>query len=321
LSPIDSNNYNSAQLDVINLLGAQTQQRPSFDPSLRDELRSNLEKNLAPLLADIDPKQLGGNGVHLSKHKLNQVMGCEQKFLAEQAEPFEWSPPVARGTIMHKAIELSVHWRKEPVALDLVDEALASLENADKSIADYLTSCGETERAELRAEAAKVVTHFMECFPPLKPKWRPTTESPIRAELLSRKLVLIGKPDLTLGQPEGSVAGKVIIDFKTGKFSPSHREDLRFYALVEALRILPPRLTATYYLDQAKMHHEEVTQELLDAAAKRVIDGAERYLDLLYRKREPTLSPGPACRWCLLLPDCEAGTGYLKGADDSPEFP
>ncbi len=280
---------------MINLLGAQTQQRPSFDPSLRDELRSHLEKNLAPLLADIDPKQLGGNGVHLSKHKLNQVMGCEQKFLAEQAEPFEWSPPVARGTIMHKAIELSVHWRKEPVALDLVDEALASLENADKSIADYLTSCGETERAELRAEAAKVVTHFMECFPPLK--------------------------DLTLGQPEGSVAGKVIIDFKTGKFSPSHREDLRFYALVEALRILPPRLTATYYLDQAKMHHEEVTQELLDAAAKRVIDGAERYLDLLYRKREPTLSPGPACRWCLLLPECEAGTCYLKGADDSPEFP
>ena len=81
-------------------------------------------------------------------------------------------------------------------------------------------------------------------------------------------IVLSGKPDLTLGQPDGTVAGKVIIDFKTGGFSPSHREDLRFYALLEALRILPPRLLATYYLDQGRVHSEEVTHDLLLSAAE-----------------------------------------------------
>ena len=103
--------------------------------------------------------------------------------------------------------------------------------------------------------------------------------------------MLSGKPDLTLGQPEGTVAGKVIIDFKTGRFSPSHREDLRFYALLEALRILPPRLLATYYLDQGRFHPEEVTRDLLLSAAERVIDGAHRYVELVTGTREPGVSP------------------------------
>ena len=56
----------------------------------------------------------------------------------------------------------------------------------------------------------------------------------MRAELCGGRVVLSGKADLTLGQPEGTGAGKVIIDLKTGGFAPVHREDLRFYALLEA---------------------------------------------------------------------------------------
>ncbi|MCY4069177.1 MAG: PD-(D/E)XK nuclease family protein [Acidimicrobiaceae bacterium] len=317
---MDSGDYNSAQRAVIDLLGADARTRPNFDPGLRDELRAHLETHLAPLFETLSLELSDDEGVYVSKFMLNQVMGCEQKFLAQRDETFEWSPPVARGTIAHKAIELSLHWRKEPVPLDLVDEAVASLEQSDKSIADYLTGCREVERAELRAEAARLVTHFMECFPPLKPQWRPVTDSPIRAELLEGRVILSGKPDLTLGRPEGDVAGKVIIDFKTGNFSPSHREDLRFYALVEALRILPPRLLATYYLDQAQTHTEEVSRDLLAAATQRVVDGVDRYLDLLHRERPATLSPGPACRWCPLLHDCETGAKHLDDDADSPEL-
>ncbi len=315
-----SDNYNPAQQEAINLLGTQGKQRPSFDPNLRNELRSRLESSITPLLEASAPDQLSDDAIYLNKFVLSQVMGCEQKFLAELAEPFQWSPPKARGTIVHKAIELLINWRKEPVPLDLVDEAVAGLENSDKSIAEYLTYCGEVERAELRAEAGTMVTQFMECFPALKPKWRPTTESPIRVELLEGKVVLSGKPDLTLGQPDNNVAGKVIIDFKTGKFSPTHREDLRFYALLEAVRILPPRLVATYYLDQAQIHCEEVSHELLLAAAQRVIDGAERYIELIHHKRPATLTTGPTCNWCPILHNCEEGSRYLEDSRDSPEF-
>ena len=308
--------YNPAQQEVVSLLGASKGDRPTFDASLRDELRDLLEERLEPLVSTINSDQFNDDVLYLSKYMLAQALGCERKFMAELTEPFQWSIPTARGTVTHKVIELSVHWRGEASPLELVDEAMARLQNADKSIADYLQSCDETERAELRAEVGAALTQFLECFPPLKPKWRPTTDSPIRTELHDGLIVLSGKPDLTLGQPEGTVAGKVIIDFKTGRFSPVHREDLRFYALLEALRILPPRLLATYYLDQARFHPEEVTRDLLLSAAERVIDGAHRYVELASGRRQPTVSPGPACRWCPVQADCEEGREYLEAAVD-----
>ena len=311
-----ADDYNPAQQEVVSLLGASKGDRPSFDSGLRDELRNMLEERLEPLVRTIESDHFGDDVLYLGKYMLSQVLGCERKFMAELAEPFQWSPPTARGTVTHKAIELSVHWQQEASPLELVDEAMARLTNADKTIADYLQRCDETERAELRAEAGAAMTQFLECFPSLKPRWRPTTDSPIRAEFHGGLIVLSGKPDLTLGQPEGTVAGKVIIDFKTGRFSPSHREDLRFYALLEALRILPPRLLATYYLDQAQFHPEAVTRELLLSAAERVIDGAHRYAELASRYREPTVSPGPACRWCPVQPDCEEGTAHLEEERD-----
>ena len=308
--------YNPAQQEVVSLLGAPKGDRPEFDPGLRDELRARLEDRLEPLVERIGSDAFDDDTLFLSKFTLTQVLGCEQKFMAERSRPFEWSPPIARGTVMHKAIELSVHWRGGSSPLALVDEALASLENADKSIGDYLKTCGDTERAELRATAGAAMTQFLECFPPLKPAWRPTTESPIRASLHDGLIMLSGKPDLTLGQPDGTVAGKVIVDFKTGGFSPSHREDLRFYALLEALRILPPRLVASYYLDQGRIHPEEVTGDLLLSAVERVVDGAHRYVELVAGQRPATVAPGPACRWCPVQLDCDEGTEYLEVAAD-----
>ena len=316
LNAMHAADYNPAQQEVVSLLGAPRGDRPTFDAGLREELRSLLEERLEPLVATIKSDRFDDDVLYLSKYMLTQALGCERKFMAELAEPFQWSIPTARGTVTHKAIELSVHWRGEASPLELVDEAMARLQNADKSIADYLERCGETERAELRADAGSAMTQFLECFPPLKPKWRPTTDSPIRAELHGGLVVLSGKPDLTLGQPEGTVAGKVIIDFKTGRFSPAHREDLRFYALLETLRILPPRLLATYYLDQGRFHPEEVTRDLLLSAAERVIDGSHRYVELASGRRWPTVAPGPACRWCPVQLDCDEGTAYL---DDAPD--
>ena len=315
-----SDEYNPAQQDVVNLLGAPKATRPEFDASLRDELRNGLEDRLEPLVETIESDSFDDDVLYLSKFALAQVLGCERKFLAARDEPFEWSPPTARGTVTHKAIELSVHWRGEPEPLALVDEAMASLTNADKSIGDYLRTCGDTERAELRAAAGATTTQFLECFPPLKPRWRPATESPLRATLHDGRIVLSGKPDLTLGLPDGNVAGKVIIDFKTGSFAPTHREDLRFYALLEALRILPPRLLATYYLDQGRFHAEQVTEDLLLSAVERVVDGTFRYVELTSGQRTPGVAPGPACRWCPVQPDCEEGTAYLdRDSDGDPD--
>ena len=89
--------------------------------------------------------------------------------------------------------------------------------------------------------------------------------------------MLSGKVDLALGQAEGDLAGKVLVDLKTGGFSPVHLDDLRFYALIETVRLgTPPRRLATYYLDQGRFVPEDVTEALLRSTTARVIDGVER---------------------------------------------
>ena len=67
---------------------------------------------------------------------------------------------------------------------------------------------------------------------------------------------LSGRPDLTIGQAQGALAGKVIVDFKTGRMHGSHVADLRFYALIDTIRIgTPPRMLATSYLDIGAAGH------------------------------------------------------------------
>lgn len=312
---------NPAQQDVLDQLGASREERPQFDKVLRHELRRALDDGLGPLfeLLDDRPDAKKGDSLFISKHKLGRVMGCERRFLAEEAEEFAWSVPLARGTVAHKAIELSIHWRREPEPLVLVDESISRLSEGIDGLADWLQQATETERAELRSEANDRVVKFLECFPPLKPGWRPATESRLRLEIHDR-FVMSGKVDLALGQAEGDRAGKVLIDLKTGGFAPYHLDDLRFYALLETVRLgTPPRLLATYYLDQGRFLPETVTEDLLFSTVARVVDGVDRILSLAAERREPTVVPSTACRWCPVLDNCDEGQRHLRDDEDDDD--
>ena len=309
---------NPAQQDVLTQLGAGRDERPRFDAVLRHELRRALDEGLEPLLGLLDDRDNAkpGDNMFISKHKLDRVMGCERRFLAEEAEGFAWSVPLARGTVAHKAIELSIHWRRDPAPLVLVDESISRLAEGVDGLGDWLQEATEVERAELRAEANDRVVKFLECFPPIKPGWRPATESRLRLEIHDR-FVLSGKVDLALGQAEGELAGKVLIDLKTGGFSPQHLDDLRFYALIEAIRLgTPPRRLATYYLDQGRFVPEDVTEDLLFSTVARVTDGVERILLLVGGRRDASTAPGPACRWCPVLTECDDGQRHLRDDKD-----
>jgi len=307
------NEANPAQAEVLAALGARPHERPEFDPRLRAELRAELEDRLAPAAGRLPDAET----LWVSKHLLSSVHGCEGFFLARDAEEFAWSTQTARGTVSHKAIELSVSWRGDPSAGELVDEALARLIASDDRISRYLGGLREGERAELHGEATERVNMFLECFPRLEPRWRPVAESRLRADLNNDRIVLSGKVDLTVGRAEGLRAGKVLIDMKTGGFSPAHREDLRFYALVETLRLgVPPRSLATYYLDGGRLQQEAVGEPLLRGALERVVDGVEAAVALLHEGRGPELKAGPPCRWCPLRDTCEVGRRFLERTDD-----
>ena len=111
-------------------------------------------------------------------------------------------------------------------------------------------------------------------------------------------------------------AGKVVVDFKTGRQSPAHVADLRFYALLDALRVgVPPRQLVTYYLDYADCEVEPVTEGTLTAALLRTIEGIERHIELTREGRPPVKRPGVTCRWCPLAADCPQGQAWLAGGD------
>ena len=282
--------------------------RPRFDPDLGAALRSRLEQALAPVA-----EALEGNGVlWVAKHDLAQVHTCEAHHRAEK-DTFGWNARTAAGTVAHKALELSVSARGDPPPLDLVDHAMATLAADEKtrSPSAWLRAAPELELAELRARANDVVAKFLECWPPLLPAWSPRTETGIGADLCAGRIVLWGKVDLALGRAVGTEARVLLVDLKTGRSHPGHLDDLRFYALVQALRVgVPPFRVASYYLDTATFVVEEVTADVLETGVRRAVDGIVK----LARLRDPAeiaaLSPGPACGWCTLGPTCEGAAAY-----------
>lgn len=311
--------YNPAQQAVLDQLGAGAAERPSFAPALRDELRALLEARVAPIEPLLD--ELGATAerpLNLNKHTLTQVHGCEANLLAEEAAGFPgWTVARARGSVAHKAIELSLNVAGDTAPAELVDHALARLTEGDHFLSEWLQGIDAAERGELRAEATDRVTKFAECWPPLKVRWRPVTESALRAELLGGRVQLRGKVDLTIGRAVGNAAGKVLIDLKTGRFAPHHLDDLRFYALLETLRLgVPPRRLTTYYLDKGDFLPEAVTEALLHSTVARVGDGIVKLVELRAARREPVLRAGPTCRWCPQADACETGQAHLASYDD-----
>ena len=301
---------NPAQQEVLDQLGSTD--RPTFRDDLRDHLRAEVEGVLAPL-AD----RLADPPLFLSKHKLSMLHGCETRYVASEQENFEWTVASARGTVAHKAIELWVARRGDPAPMDLVEDAMDRLIADGRNIADWLMSLSEGERAELVGRVNDFVVTFVDTFPPLKRQWAPVAESRVRADLCDDRIVLSGTIDLSLGRVRGNQAGKVIIDLKTGKPINSHVEDLRFYALLEALRFgIPPRLLVNYYLDAGQARTEDMTEDLLWSTVRRVTDTVERFVAIDSGDRKPNRVPSHNCRWCPVAADCDEGQQFLADLDD-----
>jgi hypothetical protein len=296
-----------AQQETLEQIRPPSEDRPRYRSTLRMDLRMRLEGELVDTAETLD------DSLWVSKRALQSVHGCEAMHEAEQDRPFEYTPPTARGQIFHKAVELSVHLGGKRQPLELVDEAMASLESSETKLADFLRTAGEVTRAELRSDIGSIMTAFTETFPPLKMAWRPTTEAPKRAPLCSDKIMLHGRCDLTLGAPSDTTAGRVIIELKTGAGNAAHRDDLRYYALLETLVTgVPPLMLASFYVDAGRIETEMVTEDLLEAAIRRTIAGVQRLGRLRQRGEVPRRVPGHPCKWCPISDSCEPGSLWLE---------
>jgi hypothetical protein len=259
-------------------------------------------------------ERMGGERLVVSKGFLTNALGCEVRHL--EPDSFSWSPATAKGFVSHKAIEMGAHWPTEPVPEVLVDEAIARLSDDASQRGDFVAGLSDGDRAELRSFAVDRVTRFLQDFPPLPARSQPVYEARTRWSPPGC-IELVGKTDLVIGKPEGRISTRLIIDFKSGWPSAYHREDLRFYALLETLvRRVPPRRLVTYYLDAAEADVEDISEGVLEAALARLVGAIERHIELNIDRRAPRKTTGSNCRWCPALARCAEGRSHLSGIDD-----
>lgn len=304
------------QEENLELLRPPPEERPSYRSTLRLDLRHHLERELVTTIDRTRAADPEGRGLFIGKRHLAAVHGCEARHLAEESQPFAWSVPIARGSVTHKAIELSMHLAGTRDPGELVDDAIARIIDRENRLGDWLAGCDEATTAELRSECTALMAGFLDTFPALRRGWRPATEVSKRIELCENGLTLAGKFDLTLGMPNDTTAGRVIVDVKTGGFAPDHREDLRFYALIETLQTgVPPLIVATHYVESGRLEVEAITEDTVWAAAHRTIDGVERLATLRDTPDAAVKKPGPACRWCPINDSCAEGQRWLEEHD------
>jgi hypothetical protein len=280
-----------------------TGERPVFPTELVPRIRGRLEEAVR---AAAPPEPIWFGKSNLAD--LDRCPGLFEAVRSGERGPFAYSDRFAAGRLAHKAVELEVAGRAErdPHAL-----AEASVERLleDPAFAAYWQDLDELRRDEVLMEAAKTLELFRSTMPPLRLLRRqlaPCTEWPVRVELAGGALVLSGTLDLVLG---ASVDGdpvratRLAIDLKTGRAWPEHAEDMRFYALLLALRFgVPPYRVATLYLDSGEWQAEDVDERVLDRAADRVI----RAVETAVATGAPELRPGPYCTWCPRATTCLA---------------
>jgi hypothetical protein len=272
-----------------------------------------LRADAAAAVAELSGR-LGGERLWVSKGFLASVHGCEAQHLAP--DDFAWRPANAAGFVAHKAIELGVHWPGTPAPMHLVDEAIGSLAEVPGRRGDFIARLTAAEHAALRGKAVERTTKFFQQFPPLDARAHPMLESSVRWRPPG-SIEAGGRADLVIGRPYGRESRRVIVDFKSGGRSPVHRDDLRFYALVETLvHEVPPRRLVTYYLDGATCEVEDVSVDVLRAALRRMLDGIARHAELTVEQRTAQRRAGIACRWCPLASGCPEGRAFLCDDDD-----
>ena len=296
---------NPLQKAVIEALGVPADWEPLAEDIVHS-IESQLENELAPLKGLFTAEE----PLRINKHHIATVHGCEKYHVLNRQSQFAWNINTVRGTIAHKGIELLLNWRGPIIPSEIVDAAITSVaENPRESASDFIISLPAHELAELRGAVVGAVSNFLECFPPVKPQWRPMVEYSASYSLFDKSVVFTSRMDLVLGGP----GRKVIIDLKTGRLTPTHRDDLRFYALIETLRSRQaPRSLGSYSLDSARLDSEDVTEGLLQSAVRRTAQGTLLIADLALKTREPEVRPGFQCRWCPANDTCAQGIQYLR---------
>ena len=152
-----STQLNPAQKDVLSQLEQDQANVLNFSDDLKAKLKSKLEEVAQSVVTDLPDNE----SLFVNKHLLSQLMGCEAKYVAESQENFEWSIPTARGTLSHKAIELSIFWQGSKDSLTLTNEAISRAEQGNDYMGNWIRGLTNGDRAQLCGEVNSMRRFFL----------------------------------------------------------------------------------------------------------------------------------------------------------------
>jgi hypothetical protein len=252
-------------LEVLSALRGDPNDRPVVDPALAGGLREWLEDGFSALL--LDPEK----PLVLDKKTLRRAH-------SDQGRPAvqEITHALAIGLMMDALF-------RQLVTIGRIDDPMGDgLESLriDPRRADavaFIESLEGRERVDFEDEIETQSAITLSRWPRLSPAWLPRTQERIAIPLAGGGIVLVGIIDLIIGAPSRGRASVEVIDVKSGRPRLDDREDLRYYALLEALRSgAPPFRTATFYTRTGQVDFEDIDDEVLTCTVRSVLSAVEQ---------------------------------------------
>jgi CRISPR/Cas system-associated exonuclease Cas4 (RecB family) len=111
----------------------------------------------------------------------------------------------------------------------------------------------------------------------------------------------------------------VLFDMRTGRAYEEEERFNRWYAaLLDLFKSgIAPARVVTWYAESQEVIAEELDNDKLEAAVRRVAGGVTRMVELDMGAREPTINPGWRCSLCRLSESCGPGLGYLSSTSNA----
>lgn len=281
--------------------------RPVVRPGFVDQLVARIEDGTAEVLEEwTEPSMF------LSKSALATVLRCEGQALAYAAQPLadDQKLPVATaiGIAAHRAVQLT-HTHPNLPTPQYVRLAIEASVEAEEQFAAFWANASAGTQSDVIAQVTSRTAVFSTSWPPLADEWEPRFEEGMVARV--GRLKLSAKPDLVLGTPRPSGKQTVmVVDLKTGSLNDGHVEEAAWHALVATIRNgVPPFRSVVYSLAEGEWTTPaDVTEDMLVAAADRVVAGTVARVRILTEARPPKLTPARHCAWCPVALTCEEST-------------
>lgn len=296
-------------MDVLEILRGDRSARPAPDPAVVDAARAHLEAAAAAWVESMPE----GVVVRVTKDAVAGVRRCEARHLAELAAKAgavasPVSPALVRGRLLDaifRQVATTGTIGPDPVA-DAVAAAGAE-GDADAATRLGLDDLDPADRAMVGTEVEVATRRLAAAWPTLPPGAGLRTQERVVIRLAAGRVLLSGRPDLTIGRPTRHRAGVLIVEAKSGSFRPAHLSELRFYALLEALRWrVAPFRAVLWCLGDGRIEAVDVDADLVWSEALRVADAITRLTRLAAGER-PRTSANPLCPSCPLLAGCPDG--------------